>query len=74
VQTIVALLPGTYVLYYGDELGMTDSDIPAHQHRDPLTAGHLNGQWPKDNAWAPMRWDGSDSADFSAGRPWLPMA
>ena len=59
-QTILAMLPGTYVLYYGDELGMTDSDIPADLHRDPLTAGGLNGQWPRDNARAPMRWDASE--------------
>lgn len=72
-QTIVALLPGTFVLYYGDELGMTDSDIPAQLHRDPLTAGNLNGQWPRDNARAAMRWDSSVSGGFSAGSPWLPV-
>ena len=72
-QTVVALLPGTYVLYYGDELGMTDSDIPAELHRDPLTAGGLNGQWPRDGARAPMRWDASESGGFSTGTPWLPV-
>jgi alpha-glucosidase len=73
VQTVVALLPGAYVLYYGDELGMADSDVPDHLHRDPLTAGHLNGQWPRDNARAPMRWDATDSGAFTAGTPWLPV-
>ncbi len=72
-QTIVALLPGTYVLYYGDELGMIDSDIPGPLHRDPLTAGNLNGQWARDNARAPMRWDASEGGGFSAGEPWLPI-
>jgi alpha-glucosidase len=72
-QTIVALLPGTYVLYYGDELGMTDSAIPGYLHRDPLTAGNLNGQWARDNARAPMRWDASEGGGFSAGVPWLPV-
>jgi alpha-glucosidase len=72
-QTILAALPGTYVLYYGDELGMTDSDIPAELHRDPLTAGGLNGQWPRDNARAPMRWDASESGGFTSGSPWLPV-
>jgi alpha-glucosidase len=72
-QTVVALLPGAYVLYYGDELGMADSDIPAHLHRDPLTAGGLNGQWPRDNARAPMRWDATESGGFTRGTPWLPI-
>ena len=72
-QTVLAALPGAYVLYYGDELGMTDSEIPDHLHRDPLTAGHLNGQWPRDNARAPMRWDASPSGGFSTGEPWLPV-
>ena len=72
-QTILAMLPGTYVLYYGDELGMTDSDIPADLHRDPLTAGGLNGQWPRDNARAPMRWDASEVGGFTTGTPWLPV-
>jgi alpha-glucosidase len=73
IQTVVALLPGTYVLYYGDELGMADSDVPAELHRDPLTAGGLNGQWPRDNARAPMRWDATASGGFSTGPPWLPV-
>ncbi|CAN5577101.1 alpha-amylase family glycosyl hydrolase [soil metagenome] len=72
-QTILAMLPGTYVLYYGDELGMTDSDIPAELHRDPLTAGGLNGQWPRDSARAPIRWDTSEFGGFTTGAPWLPV-
>ncbi|GAA2293442.1 alpha-amylase family glycosyl hydrolase [Actinomadura luteofluorescens] len=72
-HTVLAMLPGTYALYYGDELGMTDSDIPAHLHRDPLTAGERNGQWPRDNARAPMRWDRTPGAGFTTGEPWLPL-
>ncbi|WP_165978509.1 alpha-amylase family glycosyl hydrolase [Actinomadura darangshiensis] len=72
-HTLMATLPGTYALYYGDELGMVDSDIPARLHRDPLTAGGRNGQWPRDNARAPMRWDRTSGAGFSTGTPWLPL-
>jgi alpha-glucosidase len=72
-QTVTALLPGTYVLYYGDELGMTDSAIPTELHRDPFTAGGFNGQWPRDNARAAMRWDASESGGFSSAAPWLPV-
>jgi len=72
-HTILAALPGAFVVYYGDELGMADSDIPAELHRDPLTAGGLNGQWPRDNARAPMRWNSSVGGGFTTGDPWLPV-
>lgn len=72
-QFVLAMLPGTFVIYYGDELGMIDSDIPSELQKDPLTAGELNGQWPRDNARAPMRWDASPTGGFSTGTPWLPV-
>lgn len=72
-HTVLAALPGTYIVYYGDELGMTDSDIPAALQRDPLTLGGRNEQWPRDNARAPMRWDASASGGFTTGDPWLPV-
>ncbi|GAA2585403.1 alpha-amylase family glycosyl hydrolase [Dactylosporangium fulvum] len=72
-HVILATLPGTYALYYGDELGMLDSDIPTELQQDPLTKGELNGQWPRDNARAPMRWDESAAGGFTTGSPWLPV-
>ncbi|MCU1527379.1 MAG: glycosidase [Frondihabitans sp.] len=72
-HTVLGLLPGTFVIYYGDELGMLDSDIPAELQKDPLTAGFLNGQWPRDNARAPMRWDDSAEGGFTDGAAWLPI-
>ncbi|MGW3435435.1 alpha-amylase family glycosyl hydrolase [Streptomyces melanosporofaciens] len=72
-HTVLATLPGTFALYYGDELGMVDSDIPAEQQQDPLTKGELNGQWPRDNARSPLRWDDSDLGGFTTGEPWLPL-
>jgi alpha-glucosidase len=72
-HTILATLPGAFTVYYGDELGMVDSDISAEHQRDPLTQGGLNGQWPRDNARAPMRWDGTEHGGFSTGTPWLPL-
>ncbi|MDR1710572.1 MAG: alpha-amylase [Propionibacteriaceae bacterium] len=70
-HTVLALLPGVYGLYYGDELGMADSDIPAELQRDPLTLGGKNGQWPRDNARSPMRW--TPDGGFTTGEPWLPL-
>ena len=72
-HTLLATLPGTFVVYYGDELGMPDSDIPASLHRDPLTAGGKAGQWPRDNCRSPIRWDRTLHGGFSTGDPWLPQ-
>ena len=36
---VLATLPGTTVLYYGDEIGMTDVDVPAELHQDKMRAG-----------------------------------
>lgn len=74
-HTILATLPGAYSLYYGDELGMPDNDVPPHLHQDPLTIGGKNDQWPRDNARAAMRWDASSSGGFSSAPViWLPLA
>jgi alpha-glucosidase len=73
IHTVLAMLPGAFGLYYGDELGMPDSDIPVGLQRDPLTLGGKNGSWPRDNARSPMRWDDSELGGFTTGKPWLPL-
>jgi alpha-glucosidase len=52
-------LRGTPVLYYGDELGMPQADVPSERERD--MAG-------RDGARTPMPWNGGWSD------PWLPLA
>jgi alpha-glucosidase len=70
---LLATLPGTLVLYYGDEIGMTDVMVPQRLRRDPMTEHGLAGIG-RDVARTPMRWDGSPSAGFTAEgvQPWLP--
>jgi len=71
---ILATLPGTSVLYYGDEIAMTDVDVPAALRRDAMTLGGGGRQGNRDRARTPMQWDGSASAGFTAAgvTPWLP--
>ncbi len=71
---VLATLPGTTVLYYGDEIGMTDVDVPPELQRDRMTLGNL-GRSNRDRARTPMQWDGSPSAGFTSAmvRPWLPV-
>jgi alpha-glucosidase len=70
---VLATLPGTLVLYYGDEIGMTDVAVPAALVQDKMRAG-ADGKFSRDRSRTPMPWDASPSAGFTdAGvTPWLP--
>jgi alpha-glucosidase len=79
---ILATLPGTLVLYYGDEIAMTDVDVPAGLGRDEMTSFTLDDAGAgapavslRDRARTPLAWDASPSGGFTADgvRPWLPM-
>ncbi len=71
---VLATLPGTLVLYYGDEIAMTDLDVPAGLRRDAMSAGAPPDR-DRDRARTPMLWDSSPSAGFTKDgvRPWLPV-
>ena len=75
---VLATLPGTSVLYYGDEIGMTDVDVPPALRRNTATLEEGtgdNGQG-RDRARTPMPWDASPSGGFTGPgvTPWLPTA
>jgi alpha-glucosidase len=71
---VLATLPGTIVLYYGDEIGMADVDVPAGLRRDTATLDGSRAN--RDRARTPMPWDGSPGGGFTGPgvTPWLPMA
>jgi len=71
---VLATLPGTLVLYYGDEIGMTDVTVPAAVVQDKMRAG-AGGQYSRDRSRTPMPWDGTPMAGFTAAgvTPWLPI-
>jgi alpha-glucosidase len=71
---VLATLPGTSVLYYGDEIGMTDVAVPPALRRDHATLD-IEGGASRDRARTPMPWDGSPGAGFTGPgvTPWLPL-
>jgi alpha-glucosidase len=75
VLTVLLTLPGTSVLYYGDELAMTDVDVAPADQRDPMTAGGRGGRPSRDRARTPMPWEDSPTGGFGPPgvRPWLPL-
>jgi len=65
-------LRGTPFLYYGEELGLRDGEIPPARICDPV--GKRFPALGRDPARTPMPWDASPQAGFSSGEPWLPLA
>jgi alpha-glucosidase len=67
-------LRGTPILYYGEEIGMTNNDAQRREDvKDP--AGRVS--WPQDKGRdgerTPMQWNDSANGGFSATIPWLPV-
>jgi len=69
---VLATLPGALMLYYGDEIAMTDVLVPPQLRRDKMTARQPES---RDVARTPMQWDASPSAGFTGEgvTPWLPF-
>jgi alpha-glucosidase len=55
-------------LYYGEEIGMEDVEIPEGRLQDPARF-HWEGRDPERT---PMQWDASPGRGFSIAEPWLP--
>jgi alpha-glucosidase len=67
-------LPGTAFLYYGDELGLPDTDVPRERLEDPV-GKRFYPVYGRDPARTPMPWAPAVGAGFTAPgvKPWLPF-
>ncbi|PAP75437.1 alpha-amylase family glycosyl hydrolase [Rubrivirga marina] len=74
---LLLTLRGAPTLYYGDELGMEEVDVPLDRRVDPW--GFRSGvpELGRDGCRTPMAWDASPGAGFSEGAGpsdyWLPL-
>ena len=66
---LLLTLRGTPTVYYGDETGAPDVEVPPDRRVDP--AGVLGPS--RDPERAPMRWAAGPGGGFTTGEPWLPM-
>jgi alpha-glucosidase len=67
-------LRGTPCLYQGDELALTEADVPYELLQDPYGITF----WPefkgRDGCRTPMPWTAEmPNAGFTSGKPWLPV-
>jgi oligo-1,6-glucosidase/alpha-glucosidase len=88
VATLQLTARGVPFIYYGEEIGMANHDIPLHEGLDPV-ASRYRFVPPRVVAWlrrrgvllnrdecrTPMQWDDGPHAGFTTAeaRPWLPV-
>ncbi len=70
---LLLTLRGTPTIYYGDEIGMVNVEVPPEAAQDPVewTVGRGFGRDPERT---PMQWDSTPNAGFTRGHPWLPLS
>ncbi|MEP4032756.1 alpha-glucosidase family protein [Roseibium polysiphoniae] len=70
---LVTSLRGTPCLYQGEELGLTEAEVPFEKLQDPYGIRF----WPKfkgrDGCRTPMPWSSDAGGGFTTGSPWLPL-
>ena len=73
---VVFAVRGTAFLYYGEEIGMVDVDIPREEIVDPpaLLAGPDFPWYDRSRCRTPMQWTDGPHAGFTTGRPWIRVA
>ena len=72
---LLLTLRGTPTMYYGDELGMLDGEIPPEMVQDPWEKKVPGLGLGRDPERTPMPWRSVPNADFCAPdvNPWLPL-
>ena len=67
-------LRGNIILWQGEELGLTQVDIPFDKLQDPEAIANWPLTLSRDGSRTPMVWsDNAPNGGFSHGEPWLPV-
>ncbi len=73
LTAMVCSLRGSVCVYQGEELGLTEAELPYEALRDPYGIAF----WPefkgRDGCRTPMPWHDGEHAGFSSTAPWLPV-
>lgn len=74
VTAMLGCLRGSLCIYQGEELGLTEANVPYDQLQDPYGVEF----WPtfkgRDGCRTPMPWNNEAThAGFTQGQPWLPV-
>jgi alpha-glucosidase len=70
----VLALPGSCYVFAGQELGLSDGEIPDSSRQDPIYFRTKGAQKGRDGARVPLPWSGETAPfGFTSGLPWLPL-
>ena len=70
---LLSCLRGSIIIYQGEELGLTQADVPFERLQDPEAIANWPETLGRDGARTPMAWSSSaPNLGFSSGKPWLP--
>lgn len=70
---LLTTIRGTPFLYYGEEIGMVNTNIKRHQIVDPVGKRYWPFHKGRDPARTPMQWSDQKLAGFSTQTAWLPV-
>ncbi len=71
---LLASLRGNIIVYQGEELGLTQVDIPFEEIQDPEAIANWPLTLSRDGARTPMPWQAQgEQGGFTTGKPWLPL-
>ena len=73
-MALLVALRGNAILYQGEELGLTQVDIPFERLQDPEAIANWPLTLSRDGARTPLPWEAKAAeAGFSTAMPWLPI-
>ncbi|MEV8521493.1 alpha-glucosidase [Dyella marensis] len=73
LTAMVCSLRGSVCVYQGEELALTEAEVPYEALQDPYGITFWPNFKGRDGCRTPMPWDESANAGFSSGAPWLPV-
>ncbi len=73
LTAMVCSLRGSVCVYQGEELGLTEADVPYELLQDPYGIAFWPNFKGRDGCRTPMPWNELPFAGFSTVQPWLPV-
>jgi alpha-glucosidase len=73
LTAMVCSLRGSVCVYQGEELGLTEAEVPYEALKDPYGIAFWPNFKGRDGCRTPMPWTDGEHAGFSDVAPWLPV-
>ncbi|MGR3468491.1 MAG: alpha-amylase family glycosyl hydrolase, partial [Shimia sp.] len=72
-NALLSVLPGTVMMYQGDELGLPQPELEKEEITDPFDLRFWPDAPGREGARVPLPWTEAAKYGFTDGTPWLPM-